>query len=66
MVTLPFVGSLVMGIVVYFTAKLWSHNLISLCGVILFGGLVYFAMMYLLGRKQLQEDILVVLKNIKK
>lgn len=65
-VTLPFVGSLFMGLFVYVAAKMLAHNLFSLMAVILLGGLVYFAMMYILARKQLHEDIMVVLKNIKK
>lgn len=66
MVTLPFIGSAIMGLVVYFSARLWAHNLLSLAAVALLGGLVYFVMMYVMARKQLQEDVLLVIKNIKK
>ncbi|MCL5069290.1 MAG: oligosaccharide flippase family protein, partial [Actinobacteria bacterium] len=53
----PFISSLIMGIIVYFGAKIFVNNLFTLILIILIGIGVYFLIFFLWAKRQITQDI---------
>ncbi len=62
----PVVSSLIMGLIIYFLSKNVILNIFSLIGVIIFGAILYFAIAFLIGKRQILSDIALIKKNIAK
>jgi len=52
----PFLASFLMAISIYYPARFWVHNLTSLLSVVLMGGVVYFACLFLLMGNKIKEE----------
>lgn len=62
----PFVSSVIMGIIVYFAAKLLATSLPGIFLAIIIGAMVYFLTTYILAKDQLKSDILLIRQSIRK
>lgn len=62
----PFIASVVMGIVVYYGGIMFAENLLSLLVIVIAGAGVYFATIYLIARRQINADVLSIVKHLKK
>lgn len=62
----PFLGSAIMGLIIYFVSPIFIKNLISLVFMILLGAVIYFFTILLFSRKQFVEDLKLIKDNIKK
>ncbi len=62
----PTIATAVMGIVIYFLSKILISNLMMIFAMIVVGALVYFGMMFLLGRKQIIADTKTIIANLKR
>jgi O-antigen/teichoic acid export membrane protein len=63
---LPAVSTFVMGVVVYGLSRLFVHDLIMTFVMIIVGAIVYFAVMYVLGKEEMMADMKTILVNLKK
>ena len=61
----PLVASVIMGILVYIISPVVIHNLFYLAGMVLFGVVVYFGVIFLIARQMVISDVRMVLENIK-
>ncbi|MBI3888038.1 polysaccharide biosynthesis C-terminal domain-containing protein, partial [Candidatus Microgenomates bacterium] len=66
LLTVPVVATTVMGFVIYFLSKLMVTNILMVFVMIVIGVAVYFAIMFLLGRKQIIADVKSVAATLKK
>jgi O-antigen/teichoic acid export membrane protein len=64
--TAPIIATGVMGLLIYFLSNILVSNLLGIFAMIGVGILVYFAMMFALGHKQLIADIKTVGASLKK
>jgi O-antigen/teichoic acid export membrane protein len=64
--SVPIIGTLVMGIVIYFLSKLLVTNLFMIFVMIGVGMAVYIGVLLLLGREQIIADLKTVVANLKK
>lgn len=64
-ITVPFLGSIVMGIVLYFTLPLFVNNIWTLILSIILGGVLYFGTALLVGRKLVINDLKTILNHLK-
>jgi len=62
----PTIATAVMGFVIYFLSKFLITNLLMIFVMMSIGIVIYFAMMFLLGRKQMIADTKAILINLKK
>ena len=65
-VTLPFIAAFSMGIVVYYLSQMFVTNLLSIFVMIGVGAIVYFGIMFALGKKQIIADTRIILSNLKR
>lgn len=65
-ITVPFVGSLFMGIVIYFLSSIFVKDLITLMLTVCFGVLLYFSISFIIARETIISDIRLVRENLKK
>lgn len=61
----PFLGSVVMGLVIYLLSPILIKNIISLIFMILLGAVIYFFTILLFAKKQFLDDIKLIKENIK-
>lgn len=61
----PTVSACVMGILIFLLSKIFVNNLIMIFAMIMMGVLIYFSMMFLLGRKQILADTRVIIASFK-
>jgi O-antigen/teichoic acid export membrane protein len=64
--TTPFIGSLLMGIVIYFLSLIFVKSLVTLMVMVCFGVLLYFSISFIIAREQIISDIKLVRENLKK
>lgn len=64
-ITVPFLGSIVMGIVLYLTLPLFVNNIWTLILSIILGGVLYFGTALLIGRKLVINDLKTILGHLK-
>jgi O-antigen/teichoic acid export membrane protein len=62
----PLISSLVMGLVIYFLSPIFIHGLITLFLMIIIGMVSYFAIIFLIARKEVVTDVKLVLSHLKK
>lgn len=62
----PAVCSVIMGIVVYYVSQRLVTNFVWIGIMIGVGTVVYFSTMYLFSRKQLNEDVMSIIRHLKK
>lgn len=62
----PFLSAVIMGIFVYFLSPVLVKGLFSLLFMILIGAMVYFFTIFAFSKKELLEDLRLVLDNLKK
>lgn len=62
----PFVGTVVMGIVLYYLSPFFVTNLLMVFVMIGMGMLVYFAVLFALGRKQIIADTKTIIASLKR
>lgn len=62
----PFLSSVVMGIAVYFMGIYTVKNLLGLFLSIIIGAVIYFLVVYILAKKEIKSDILLIKKSIGK
>lgn len=62
----PFAASLVMGIVLYSITSSLAPNIFTLFIVIIFSGVVYFGLLFLLAKAEIKSDIQFIAKQFKK
>lgn len=62
----PFVNSVIMGVVVYFSAIYFATSLLGIFLAIIIGVVVYFLTTYILAKDQLKSDISLIRQSIKK
>jgi O-antigen/teichoic acid export membrane protein len=60
----PLIGSIVMGVVIYFLSGMLVKGLISLLLMCGFGALLYFAVSFIIAREQIISDIKLVKENL--
>jgi O-antigen/teichoic acid export membrane protein len=61
----PTIATVVMGVIIYFLGKFFISNLFMIFVMIGVGIIVYFAMMFLLGRQQIIADLRAIMFNLK-
>lgn len=64
-ITVPFLGSVVMGVVLYLVSPIFITNLLTLILAILLGGVLYIGTTLLVGRKLVIGDIKIILSHLK-
>lgn len=62
----PLASSIVMGILIYFLARQYVVDLPTLFATIIAGVIAYFAVLYAIAKNELQRDIKLVIKVIRK
>ncbi|MBI5123508.1 oligosaccharide flippase family protein [Candidatus Roizmanbacteria bacterium] len=65
-ITTPAIATLIMGIVIYYLSRLLIGNLVMIFVMIGIGMILYFGVMFFLGRKQIIEDSRSIILNLKK
>ena len=61
----PLVGSVVMGIAIYFMGQILAKSVLGLLLVICFGAMIYFLTSFALGRKQIKKDLMFIKQNLR-
>jgi O-antigen/teichoic acid export membrane protein len=61
----PTIATVVMGVIIYFLGKIFISNLFMIFVMIGVGIIVYFGMMFLLGRQQIIADLKAIMFNLK-
>jgi O-antigen/teichoic acid export membrane protein len=61
----PLIASLIMAVAVYFLSANLPNNFQSLGALVLVAGIIYLAVMFLLGRKALLNDLKIIVKSFK-
>ena len=61
----PFLGSVIMGLAIYFLSPIFIKDIISLILMILLGAVIYFFTILLFARKQFMDDLKLIKENIK-
>jgi len=64
-ISFPFLGSVIMGLAIYFLSPILIKSLISLIFMILLGAVIYFFTILLFARKQFIDDLKLIKENIK-
>ncbi len=62
----PFVASVIMGVVLYTISSSLVLNIFTLFIAIIFSGVLYFGLLYLLAKAEIKSDIQFVIKQFKK
>ncbi len=62
----PLIGTVIMGLVVYFLSPIFVKSLASLFLMIFFGAVVYFFCLFVIAKKELIADIRLVISNLKR
>lgn len=62
----PFIGSIVMALVIYFLSPVFVTSILTLLFMILFGAVVYFSCVFILAKKEILENINLVRNNLRK
>ena len=62
----PFIGSIVMALIIYFLSPSFVKSIPTLIFMILLGAVVYFSCVFILARREILENIQLVKNNLKK
>lgn len=62
----PFIGSIVMALVIYFLSPVFVTSILTLLFMILFGAVVYFSCVFILAKREILENIQLVKNNLKR
>ena len=63
--TNPVAGSIIMGAILFFISPYFVQGLFSLISVIVFGAVIYFLTVYILGRDQIKKDFVLIRQNLR-
>jgi len=64
-ISFPLLGSVIMGLVIYFISPILIKGIFSLIFMILIGAMIYFFTILLFAKKQFVEDLKLIKENIK-
>ncbi len=65
-ISFPILGSIIMGLVIYFLSPILIKSIISLIFMILIGAVIYFFTILFFAKKQFIDDLKLIKENIKK
>lgn len=63
-VIFPFIGSALMGVILYLTTPLFPNNLLGLILIVILGVVIYFLTMFLVARSKIIEDITLIKSHL--
>jgi O-antigen/teichoic acid export membrane protein len=65
-ITIPILGTVVMGTILYFFSQYLISNFLTLILGIAIGAMVYFLTVFLIGREQIKKDLVLIKQNLRR